>query len=406
MARRPCSNQPSVGRRPAAAGSQVRRERPDPRPRNRAVPARVRDYVVPMFGVVSRSCHDLVCGRIPAWVLFGVMIPAAYVTFGLGVGLSIAGLPRQFDYGRCVISRLCSSRYNPDGYHFLSFGLISLATFLSPMPAWTAHRMGGCPRLCAWGRRTYWAGLLATALIGVERGLCPTHWTRFEVAHFMLATVAFGGLWLGLAMVAGAADVPRVRWRWLWRPPWFLAACVLPILVVFGLCFPFNIMPGTLARALPDWPRRLIFLRTVTFWQWYLVIGLLASSAALPIRARSSGSPGERVSGRGGAMLRSESGFPIRQGVGSRAGMRPGDGVALSDVRRPGDTESDLIVDQTRIPMPNLAFPVSRTQSTEFGWASASRAGRLIGRALLARWADTGHSPRRPAAPGRSTLPP
>ncbi len=255
------------------------------------------------------------------------MIPAAYVTFGLGVGLSLAGLPPRFEYGRCVISRLCSSRYNPNGYHFLSFGLIALATFLVPLPAWTARRMGGCPRLRAWGRTTYWSGLAATALVGVERGLCPTHWTRFEVAHFALAAGAFGGLWLGLAMVAGAADVPRVRWRWLWRPPWFLAACVLPILVVFGLCFPFNLMPGAVARVLPEWPRRLIFLRTVTFWQWYLVIGLLASSAALPFRAQRLGEHGRTSLGawRSDAPQRVRAPHPAtRGGMSGHAAGRPG----------------------------------------------------------------------------------
>ncbi len=316
MARRPFSARLLVSHRPAVPGSQRRRVSTDHDAGSRPVLARGRDQAVATIGVVSRSCHDLVCGLIPAWVLLGVMIPAAYVTFGLGVGLSFAGLPRRFEYGRCVISRLCSSYYNPDGYHFLSFGLIVLATFLVPIPAWTTRRTGGCPRLGAWGRTTYWSGLSATALVGVERGLCPTHWTRFEVAHFTLAAVAFGGLWLGLAMVAGAADVPRVRWRWLWRPPWFLAACVLPILVISVLYFPFNIMPGALTQILPDWPRRLIFLRTATFWQWYLVIGLLASSAALPFRAHRSGEHGgtSRRAWRGDA--------PQRTGVPHLATVR------------------------------------------------------------------------------------
>ena len=259
----------------------------------------------------------------------GVMIPAAFVTFGAGVVLSLAGLPPRFEYGRCVISRLCSRHYNPDGYFFMSFGLIALAMFLAPLPTWTARRMGGCPRLRAWGRTTYLVGLLATALVGVERGLFPTHWTRFEVAHFGLAAVAFGGLWLGLAMVAGAAEVPRVRWRWLLRPPWFLAACVLPILVVFALYFPFNIMPDAPARVLPDWPRRLIFLRTATFWQWYLVIGLLASSAALPFRAHRLGEHGRTSLGawRGDAPERVQVPHPATRGV-----TRPLQGGSWNDV--------------------------------------------------------------------------
>jgi hypothetical protein len=183
-----------------------------------------------------------------------------------------------------VISRLCSSHHNPDGYRFLMFGLIGLATFLAPLPAWIAYNIGGSPFLRTRGRRTYWVGLLATASIAVERGLFPTHWTRLEMIHLMLAAVAFGFLWLGLAILAGAPDVPRVRWRWLWRPPWFLAACVLPLCVVAGLYFPFRIIPGALVRALPAWPRPLKLLRAEAFWQWYLVTGLLFSSAALACR--------------------------------------------------------------------------------------------------------------------------
>src|SRR4051794_20771241 len=112
MARKPCSTQSFECDGwevcPAASGPENRRVRPDQHAGRRAVLARMRDRVDALLGVASRCCHDLVGGRLPTWVLFGLVIPAAYVSFGLGVGLSLAGLPRGFDYGRCVISRLCS----------------------------------------------------------------------------------------------------------------------------------------------------------------------------------------------------------------------------------------------------------------------------------------------------------
>ena len=137
-------------------------------------------------------------------------------------------MPVGFDYGACVISRLCSSIYNPDGFQYLALGMGAMAVLLLPVPSWMSYRYVGCQRLCAWGRTTMHLGLTATIVIGVERAWCPTHWTRFELIHLTLAATAFLGLWLGMALFAGAAGppgTPRVGWHWLWRPPWFLAAC-------------------------------------------------------------------------------------------------------------------------------------------------------------------------------------
>ncbi len=59
----------------------------------------------------------------------------------------------------------------------------------------------------------------------------------------------------------------------------------MPIGVVFGMYLPLNVVPAVHQRILDAWPHSLIFLRTPTFWQWYLTIGLLTSFAASARRA-------------------------------------------------------------------------------------------------------------------------
>jgi hypothetical protein len=227
-------------------------------------------------------------GHMPILLLVGFMIPMSFVTFGLGILFSVLGLPDGFDYGSCVISRLSSSYHNPRGHVFLTLGLIGVATFLAPAPAWYARSFGGCARLGECGRKVMWAGLIASAWVGIERAWCPTHWSKFEVFHLTQATIAFLGLWLGMAMLAGT-DLPpgqsRVRWRWLLRPPWYLALCVLPILVLGGMYLPFALMPAARKVVIESWPRPLVFLRTATFWQWYLVGGLALSVASITRQA-------------------------------------------------------------------------------------------------------------------------
>lgn len=226
------------------------------------------------------TLHEILTGRISQRVLLGVLLPVSYLCFYLGAIISLACLPQGFDYGFCVLSRLASSHHNPAGYYFLTFGLVAMPTLLIPVSCWLARCCDGCPKLSRWGRWTLYNGLLFTALVGIERAFFPTHWTSYEKAHLVMAGLAFSCLWLGLAMLAGAlcsAEVPRVRWRWLFRPPWYLAACVLPIVVVFGMYLPLNIMPSVRSSVLNNWPRSLVFLRTITFWQWYLTIGLFTS---------------------------------------------------------------------------------------------------------------------------------
>jgi hypothetical protein len=239
------------------------------------------------YGALVRTLDGVlgkwIGGQMPTRRLVQVLVVPAYLCFLIGVCLSLVNLPVEFDYGACVISRLCSNIYNPDGFQYLALGMSAMAVLLLPVPSWMSYRYVGCHRLCAWGRTTMHLGLTATIGIGVERAWCPTHWTCFELIHLTLAATAFLCLWLGMAMFAGAAGpsgAPRVRWSWLWRPPWFLAACALPIIMVFGMSLPLNVVPEVRNWLFAAMPRGLIFLRTVTFWQWYLVFGLLLSLGA------------------------------------------------------------------------------------------------------------------------------
>lgn len=238
--------------------------------------------------------RDLLTGRLPTPVLIRVVLPAAYLSFALGACLAFAALPPRFDYKACVLSRLGSSVHNPDGYLYLTAGLVAMAALLVPVAQWLAGHCQGCARLSCCGRVMMLVGLGATALVGIERAWFPTHWTSMEHIHLALAGVAFASLWLGQAMFAGASGPPgspRVRWRWLYRPPWYLAICILPIAVVFGMYLPMNTTLGVKARVLSAWPDSLRFLATATFWQWYLTLGLLGSFSIAARRACRQESP-------------------------------------------------------------------------------------------------------------------
>jgi hypothetical protein len=233
--------------------------------------------------------------------MVAVLVPAACLSFVLGIALALAHRPHGLDLGLCVLSRLCSSLHNPTGHGFLTFGMVALAVLLAPAPAWLARRLGGCPRLRAWGRWTMMLGLAATAGVGIERAWCPTHWTPLESLHLVLAGLAFAGLWMGMAMLSGAADAgqgPRVPWRWLLRPRWYLAGSILPIAVLFGSYLPVLLTPRMHASVMASWPRSLGFLRSIGFWQAYLVGGLLISIIALTLRAGRPGAASGAIPAR------------------------------------------------------------------------------------------------------------
>jgi hypothetical protein len=240
------------------------------------------DPLAPLFEVL----HDLIEGRCSPRINLGVVFPVACVCFWGGALMSFWNLPAGFDYGRCVISRLCSQYHNPHGYAYMSVGMMVTPVLLWCFSGWLVRGCQGCERLRRAGWATTRVGLVSTVMVGAERCWFPTHWTRFEALHLVFAAVAFGGLWLGLAMLEGASDesASRVRWQWLLRPPWYLVLTLLPILVVFGMCGPINLVPGARSIALENWPRSLVFLRTLTFWQWYLTIGLGISFASAGLR--------------------------------------------------------------------------------------------------------------------------
>lgn len=248
----------------------------------------------------------------PSWLLARLVFPAAFGCLIVGTVLSLLALPRGFDYGRCVISRLCSSHHNPEGHLFLCLGMVWMSVLLVPVPGWLMRTRPCCPRLGSWGRGMTWLGLAATVLVCLERAWCPTHWSIFESLHLVFAGTAFAGIWFGLAMLAGAMESPpgrpRVRWRWLFRPPWYLAASILPIGVVFAMYLPLNLAAHLNASVFSMGPRPLIWLRTPTFWQWYLVLGLVLGFAMSIRRARRWEQRGKRpVKGwrldSGGAIL-------------------------------------------------------------------------------------------------------
>lgn len=275
----------------ATAGGPRHRHKPhDRQSQHNAIAGEIVDWIDELASAILRGGRDLVDGKLPIWILAGIFAPLAALSFLGGAALSVLWLPEGFDYGSCVISRLCSSHYNPDGYRYLSTGMIGMAAFTLPVRGWFARCYTGCPVLCAWARKTMGVGLAATALVGIERAWFPTHWTRYEVLHLTFAAVAFLCLWLGLAMFAGACPSPdgqpRVRWRWLFRPPWYLAACVLPIGVVFAMYLPLNVVPASRSALFEAWPKPLVFLRTPTFWQWYLSVGLVVSFVMLTRQAR------------------------------------------------------------------------------------------------------------------------
>jgi hypothetical protein len=230
----------------------------------------------------------MLSGEIPGWVVITLVIPGAYCCFLLGIVLALLSLPQGFDYGSCVISRLCSSFHNPAGHHYMTQGMIIMALALLPAASWLARCPHGCPKLCAWGRGFMRMGFIAMALVGIERAVCPTHGSFYERIHLTLAGLAFIGIWLGIAMLSEvwrSAHSTRVPWRWLWSPPWYLAACILPICVVFSAYLPKWFLPSSDSQVYLALPRAFVFLRTVTFWQWYLVVGLLLSFAFTTLRA-------------------------------------------------------------------------------------------------------------------------
>jgi len=220
--------------------------------------------------------------------VLGVLLPLACLGFGAGAGLAMLRQTRVHHHAWFIISRLASSKHNPHGFGYLTAGLLALAFCLIPMPSWLSKRSWGSPKLCRAGRLILWLGIIGTAMIGVERAWFPTHRMWMEKAHLLFATLGFGGIWFGLALLDDAGD-PRSTWQcwwWPWRTSFVRLLSLLPLVVLTVMeLLPVRLPSGLRARVFAAWPRGVRFMGTSTFWQWYLVLALFASLIATVCRA-------------------------------------------------------------------------------------------------------------------------
>lgn len=195
--------------------------------------------------------------------------------------MAVARFPGEFDWVYSVISRLASTRHNPDGARWLTGSLLVAAIFLWPvighLDRWFSSGQDR-PRLSLAALRM---GLVGAGLLAIE-GLTSLDLSRIaRKAHEALALITFIALYLGII----GLYVRRIRTaRTLLWPALIV---VLPLFAVGVTQLFLYLGQRDLGWVNTDWREIGIpFWLSLAFWQWLAVaflavgLGILVASAA------------------------------------------------------------------------------------------------------------------------------
>ncbi len=195
--------------------------------------------------------------------------------------MAVARFPGGFDWVYTVISRLASTRHNPDGARWLTGSLLATAILLWPVAGHLGRSFGpgqARPRLSMAALRI---GLVGAVLLAIE-GLTPLDLSRIaRKAHEALALITFFALYLGIL----GLYVRRIRTARAFLWPALLV--VLPLCAVGVTQLVLYLGQRDLGWVNTDWRDMGIpFWLSFAFWQWLAVaflavgLGLLVASAA------------------------------------------------------------------------------------------------------------------------------
>jgi hypothetical protein len=122
----------------------------------------------------------------------------AALIIGAGVAVAAMRVPGGFDWAYTVISKLASSRHNPDGGMWLSGSLLAAVVVLWPVVSYLEDDARSTDLRPALSILALRAGLIGGGLLGVE-GLLGLDLSRLgRKAHETLALLAFIGLYGGI----------------------------------------------------------------------------------------------------------------------------------------------------------------------------------------------------------------
>jgi hypothetical protein len=207
---------------------------------------------------------------------------AAAVTIILGVAAAAVRFPGGFDWAYTVVSRLGSSKHNPEGAIWLSGSLLAAVVLLWPVAGHLGRTSGagrGGPGVSIAALRV---GLVGGGLLALE-GLLSLDLARIgRKGHELLALITFAGLYWGVLglYLHRIRSAPSSLWPAL--------LVVLPLCAVGAsqLALYFDqrelgwVNTGWRELGVPLW-------LSFAFWQW-LAIAFLGSGLGLLVATRES----------------------------------------------------------------------------------------------------------------------
>lgn len=191
----------------------------------------------------------------------------------LGIVTAFARFPGGYDWAYTVISKLASTRQNPDGARWLAGSLLVAVAFLWPVARYLAHAFspeGVLPRVSV---TAFKVGLGGAALLGIEGTFVLEFSRHVDKSHEAVALVTFLGFYGGVL----GLFTHRIRQASVHLPVALLV--VLPLVAIGVSQLVLYVDQRDLGWVAPDWRAMGVPIwLSFAFWQWlavaFLVLGL------------------------------------------------------------------------------------------------------------------------------------
>ena len=151
------------------------------------------------LGLAATWLHPIqrcFAGHVSKSALLIWLLPLSLASFCVTAGIGILLFPGAYDWRTCVISRVISPRYNPEGYWVPSIGFAVGALLCLPFAGYVGQRLRLItPRLARWARWSLTLGFLLvwSVVLSQHIDLGPRFRRLHEaLAHISTAFTAFG----------------------------------------------------------------------------------------------------------------------------------------------------------------------------------------------------------------------
>jgi hypothetical protein len=187
----------------------------------------------------------------------------------LGVYVAFARFPGGFDWTYTVVSKLASTRQNPDGARWLAGALLAAVALLWPVTTYFGRTLGGSGRLGRIAIVVLRGGLIGGALLGIEGLFVLELSRRIPKSHEILALVTFLGFYGGVL----GLYVHHIRQAISFLPPALMVLLPLCAVGVSQLVLYFD--QRDLGWVETSWRELGVpFWLSFAFWQWLAVLFL------------------------------------------------------------------------------------------------------------------------------------